>query len=117
MLTVQFLKGLSTTVVLKKLTPRGRHRWSGGNPISFSLPRHGARERTETQNRIKTRKEKPRVDCKLAQKKYRIKKNYMMHEQIKCHDACPNAIQLSSNQVQIHKIGLSIEFLTKTPKI
>ena len=21
----------------------------------------------------------------------------MMHEQIKCHDACPNAVQLSSN--------------------
>ena len=23
-----------------------------------------------------------------------------MHEQSKCHDACPNAVQLSSNQVQ-----------------
>ena len=41
----------------------------------------------------------------------------MMYEQNKCHDACPNAVQLSSNQVQIHKIGLSIEFLTETPKI
>ena len=40
----------------------------------------------------------------------------MMHEQVKCHDACPNAVQLSSNEVQIHKIGLSIEFLTKNPQ-
>ena len=95
--TVQFLKGLSATIVLKRLAPRGRHRWSEGNPIRSSLPRHGARERTETQNRTKTKKEKLRADCKLAQKKYRIKKNYMMHEQIKCHDACPNAVQLSSN--------------------
>ena len=41
----------------------------------------------------------------------------MMHEQMKWHDACPNVVQLSSNQVQIHKIGLSIEFLTQNPKI
>ena len=40
----------------------------------------------------------------------------MMHEQIKCHDACPKAVQLSSNQVQNHKIGLNIEFLTKPLK-
>ena len=68
-LIVQFLKGLSATIVLKKLTPRGRHRWSRVNPISFSLPRHGARESTETQNKTKTKKEKPRADYKLAQKK------------------------------------------------
>ena len=68
-LIVQFLKGLSATIVLKKLTPRGRHRWSGGNPISFSLPRHGARKSTETQNKTKTKMEKPRADYKLAQKK------------------------------------------------
>ena len=71
-LIVQFLKGLSATIVLKKLTPRGRHRWSGGNPISSSLPRHGARESIETQNRTKTKKEKPRADYKLAQKKKKI---------------------------------------------
>ena len=84
-LIVQFLKGLSATIVLKKLTPRGRHRWSGGNPISFSLPRHGARESTETQNKTKTKKEKPRADYKLAQKKInkQNKQNYMMHEQNK----------------------------------
>ena len=68
MLIVQFLKGLSTTVVLKKLTPRGRHRWSGGNPVSSSLPRYGARIKTRTQSK-KEKKRKPRADCKLAQKK------------------------------------------------
>ena len=31
----------------------------------------------------------------------------MMHEQFKCHDACFNAVRLSSIYVQIHKIGLS----------
>ena len=40
-----------------------------------------------------------------------------MHEQFKCHDACSNAVQLSLNLNQVHKIGLRIEFLTKTPKI
>ena len=44
----------------------------------------------------KRKNTKPRIDCKLAQKGYK-KKNYMMHEQSKCHDACPNAVQLSSN--------------------
>ena len=41
--------------------------------MGSSLPRHGARIRTKTQRRIK---EKPRADCKLAQKKYRIKNLY-----------------------------------------
>ena len=99
-------------VILKQLNPRGRPRGKGGSPICSSLPRHGARIRTKTQ----TKRKKPRVDCKLAQKNNRSK-IYMMHEQFKCHDACPNAVQLSSNLVQVHKIGLSIEFLTKTPKI
>ena len=92
-LTVQFLKGLSATIILKKLTPRGRHRWSRGNPSIFSLPRHGVRIRTKTQSRKKNKK--PRTDYKLAQKKQN--RNYMMNEQNKCHDACPNAVQLSSN--------------------
>ena len=64
-LIVQFLKGLSATIILKKLTPRGRHRWSGGNPISSSLPRYGARIKTKTQSK---KKQKPRTDYKLAQK-------------------------------------------------
>ena len=66
MLTIQFLKNLSTTVVLKKLTPRGRHRRSRGNPISSSFPRHGARIRTKTHKEKK--KKKPRADYKLVQK-------------------------------------------------
>ena len=69
MLIVQFLKRLTTTVVLKKLTPRGRHRRSRGNPISSSFPRHGARIRTKnTQQNRERKKIKPRADCKLAQK-------------------------------------------------
>ena len=70
MLIVQFLKSFTTTVVLKKLTPKGRHIRSRGNPISTSFPRHGARIRTKnTANRErKKKKTKPRADCKLAQK-------------------------------------------------
>ena len=37
--------------------------------MGSSLPRHGARVRTKTQNRTK----KKGADCKLAQKKYRKK--------------------------------------------
>ena len=42
-----------------------------------------------------------------------------MHEQSKCHDACPNAVQFKFKLSSIwqKKNGLSIEFLTKTPKI
>ena len=93
MLTVQFLKGLSAFVIPKHLTPRRRLRGSGEGPMGSSFPRHSARIRTKTQSKKKT---KPRADCKLAQKKYRTK-ICMMHEQIKCSDAWPNAVQLSSN--------------------
>ena len=75
-LTVQFLKGLSATVILKKLTPRGRHRGKGGSPISSSLPRHGTRIRTKTQKieknkkrEKKKKKKKKMANFKLAQKK------------------------------------------------
>ena len=61
--------------------------------MGSSLPRHGARIRTKTQSRIK---EKLRADCKLAQKKYRIKNLYDAWI-VKCHDACSNAVKLSSN--------------------
>ena len=64
--------------------------------MGSSLPRHGAKERTKTQSRTKkNKKEKRRVDCKLAQNKYRTK-IYMMHEEFKCHDACSNAVKLTS---------------------
>ena len=60
-------------VVLKKLTPRGRHRRSKGNPISSSFPGHGARIRTKnTQQKRKKKRKKPKTDCKLAQR-YRSK--------------------------------------------
>ena len=50
--------------------------------MGSSLPRHGARVRTRHKDKIKkNKKKKPRVDCKLAQKKYRKKTIYMMHEQ------------------------------------
>ena len=71
MLTVQFLKSFTTTVVLKKLTPKGRHIRSRGNPISSSFPRHDARIRTKNTQQIereRKKKTKPRADCKLAQK-------------------------------------------------
>ena len=39
-----------------------------GNPISFSLPRHGARIRTKSTQQIeKKQKTKPSADYKLAQ--------------------------------------------------
>ena len=82
MLTVQILKGLSTFIIPKHLTPRGRLRECGGGPMGSSFPRHSARIWTKTQSK----KKKPRGDYKLEQKQYRTKIN-MMHEQIKCSDA------------------------------
>ena len=67
MLTIQLLINLFAFVIPKHLTPRGRLRGSGGGPMSFSLPRHGARIKTRTQSK-KEKKRKPRADCKLAQK-------------------------------------------------
>ena len=64
--------------------------------MGSSLPRHGARIRTKTQSKRTKQKKTLRADYKLAQKKYRTK-IYMMHEQLKCHDACPNAVKLSSS--------------------
>ena len=81
-------------VVLKELTPRGRHGRSRGNPISSSFPRHGARIRTKTQSKKKKQKTKGRMQ--VSTKRILIK-DYMMHEQNKSHDACRNAVQLSSN--------------------
>ena len=64
--------------------------------MGSSLPRHDARIRTKTQSKKKKKNKKPMEDCRLAQKNYRTK-IYMMHEQFKWHDACPNAMKLSSN--------------------
>ena len=62
-----------TTVILKKLTPRGRHRRSRGNPISSNFPKHGTRIKTKNTQQIERKKKKKnktklRADCKLAQK-------------------------------------------------
>ena len=114
-LTIQFLKNLSATVIPKQLTPKGRHRGKGGSLISSSLLRHDDRIRTKTQNRTNKKERKTKGRLQVSTKNNRTK-IYMMHEQFKCHDACSNAVRLSSIEVQIHKIGLSIEFLTKTPQ-
>ena len=66
-LTVQLLINLFAFVIPRELTPRGGLRASGGGPMGSSLPRHGARIRTKTQSKIE--EQKPRADCKLAQKK------------------------------------------------
>ena len=79
--------------------------------MGSSFPRHGARIRTKTQSKgtktqkIKIKKiTKQRANCKFAQKKYGTK-IYMMHEHFKWHDACPNAVQLSSNKFKFTKLA------------
>ena len=57
------------TLIPKQLNPRRRHSRGRGNPISSSLPRHGARIRNKSTKKMgKTTKTKPRLDCKLAKK-------------------------------------------------
>ena len=71
MFTIKFLISLTQTLVPKQLNLIRRHRKGRGNPISSSLPRHGARIRnksTQQKNRKKKQKQKLRADCKLAQK-------------------------------------------------
>ena len=76
-LTVQFLKSLMRMLVPKQLNLRRRHRRGRGNPISSSIPRHGARIRTKsTQQKVKETKTKPMADCKLAQKNIEQKELY-----------------------------------------
>ena len=73
-----------------------RHEGKGGSPISSSLPRLGARIRTETQKTEPTKIErKTKGRLQVSTRKNRIK-IYMMHEQFKCHDACSNVVRLSS---------------------
>ena len=65
---------ISFLVFLTKdpLTIKGRRRSRGGFPISSSLPGHDAKDQKDRNKRDKGQKqEKPRTDCKLAQKKYR----------------------------------------------
>ena len=64
--------------VFKQLNPKGRHRRDRGNPISSSLPRHGARIRTKSTQQKEKKKQntKPIADCKLAQKNIEQKELY-----------------------------------------
>ena len=94
-LTVQFLIDFSAFVIPKQLTPRGRLRGSGRGPMGSSLLRHSARIRTKTQNRTNKNRKKNQGKLQVSIKKNRTK-IYMMHEQFKCHDACSNAVKLSS---------------------
>ena len=56
-------------LIPKQLNPRRRHSRGRGNPISSSLPRHGARIRNKSTTTMgKTTTAKPRADCKLAKK-------------------------------------------------
>ena len=65
--TIKFLIGLTHTLIPKQLNPRRRHSRGRGNPISSSLPRHGARIRNKSTKKMrKTTKTKPRADYKLA---------------------------------------------------
>ena len=51
----------------KPLTTKGGGRSRGGGPMGSSLPNHYAKDqRTDTKEREKEQKEKPRADCKLA---------------------------------------------------
>ena len=87
------------------MNPRGRPRGKGGSPICSSIPRHGAGIRTKTQSiterwKQKERKKKPKADCKLVQKKKKKKieqKSIWCMNSYICHDACSNAMNLSSN--------------------
>ena len=115
-LTVQFLKNLSATVIPKQLTPRRRHRGKGGSPISSSLPRHGARIRTETQKQNQQkqkRKTKGRLQVSTKNNRTKI---YMMHEQFKCHDACSNAVRLMFNLSSNTQHWLEHRVFNKNPK-
>ena len=51
------------------LTIKGERRSRGGGPMSSSFPNHDAKkQKGKTEKRQKKKQEKPRVDCKLAQK-------------------------------------------------
>ena len=74
--------------------------------MGSSLPNHDAKEQKgQTKKRQKTKQEKPRVDYKLEQKKKNKKnKNKKKKKDIKLydawtistHDACSNAVRISS---------------------
>ena len=74
----------------------------------------GQRQKKKKKNQQK-QTEKPRADCKLAQKN-RIK-IHMMHEQFKFHDACSNAVRLMFNLSSNSQNWLEHRVFNKNPKI
>ena len=65
MLTIKFLISLTWTLVPKQLNPRRGHRRGRGNPISSSLPRHGARIKEQEHIAKKWEKETNKTKGKL----------------------------------------------------
>ena len=57
-------------LIQKSTTLKGRSRGGGSGPISSSLPRHSAKERTRytEKNQKRNKRQKPRANYKLAQK-------------------------------------------------
>ena len=78
--------------------------------MSSSLPYHDANDQKDRHKRDREKKEKPRADCKLAHKYIEIKILYDVGT-LSTHDACSNAVRISSIALQNHKFGLSIEFI------
>ena len=64
--------------------------------MGSSLPRHGARVRTKTQEKEQKKKQR-KTKCRLqvSTKKYRNNNLYDAWTD-KCHDACSNAVRISS---------------------
>ena len=86
--------------------------------MGSSFSNHDAKDQKDRHKRDREKKkktEKLRADCKLAQKYIEITILYDAWT-ILTHDACSNVVRISSILLQDHKIGLSIEFTSKTPK-
>ena len=67
--------------------------------MGSSLPNHdGKEQKGQTKKRQKTKQEKPRADYKLEQKKKKKKKDIKLYDAwtISTHDACSNAVRISS---------------------
>ena len=72
------------------------------------------KDRTDTKE---TKKEKQRKTKGRLQVSTNIIENNNLYDAwtISTHDACSNAVRISSIWLWNHKIGLSIEFISKTP--
>ena len=77
------------------LTIKGGDRRRRGFPISSSLLRHDAKDQKDRHKRDRKKTEKLRADYKLAQKYIEIKILYDAWT-ISTHDACFNAVRISS---------------------